>query len=347
MSTKKKPSAPAKKAVPARPPAMWHLHCENTSDLSPVFAITAQRVKDALARFPKLKGKLKVTLGQDGDIYPDAMKTAHFLFGWKFDRTDLANRAPNLKMIHVHGAGVNHVMPLNWLPAGCVLTNSRGVHGPRAAEYLIMAILMLNNRLPEMVTHQRAARWQQCYNTVIMGKTVLVIGVGHIGGSAADWAKKFGLNVWGVRRSGKPHRSVDKMFKPKDLPKLLPKADFVVMCVPATDATKHLMGRREINMMRKGTGFINYSRADLVDYDALRERLIRGELSAILDVFDPEPLPPTSPLWATPNLIMTPHCSSDDTEAYTPRTLDVVLANVERMIAGKPPVNVVDAKLQY
>jgi phosphoglycerate dehydrogenase-like enzyme len=137
------------------------------------------------------------------------------------------------------------------------------------------------------------------------------------------------------------------MFKPKDLPKLLPKADFVVMCVPATDATKHLLGRREINMMRKGAGFINYSRADLVDYDALRERLIRGELSAILDVFDPEPLPPTSPLWATPNLIMTPHCSSDDSEAYTPRTLDVVLGNVGRMIAGKPPINIVDGKLQY
>jgi glyoxylate/hydroxypyruvate reductase len=328
-------------------PAQWHLHCENTSDLSDVFAITPERVKGVLKNHPRLKGKLKITHGHDGDIYDKAIRTANFLFGWKFDRTGLGRRAPNLKMIHVHGAGVNHLMPLSWLPRGCVLTNSRGVHGPRAAEYLIMALLMLNNRLPEMVTHQRAARWRQCYNTVITGKTLLVIGVGHIGGSAADWAKKFDVNVLGIRRTGKPHRSVDKMYKPKDLHRLLPKADFVMMCVPATDHTKHLLGRKEIGLMRPGTGFINYSRADLVDYGALSERLKRNELTAILDVFDPEPLPSSSPLWRVPNLIMTPHCSSDDTEAYTPRTLEVVLSNIERIMAGKKPTNIVDGKWQY
>ena len=330
-----------------QPAAQWHLHCENSSNMAEVFSITPERVSDALKRHPKLKGKLKVTIGLDGNIYPNAIKTANVVFGWRFDRMNLAERAPNLKMIHVHGAGVNHVMPLDWLPKGCVLTNSRGVHGPRAAEYLIMAILMLNNRVPETVTHQRAARWQQCYNTVITGKTILIIGVGHIGGSAADWAKKFGLNVLGIRRSGKAHRSVDKMHKPKDLQRLLPKADFVLMCVPATDHTKHLLGKREINLMRKGAGFINYSRADLVDYSALRERLLKSELTAILDVFDPEPLPPTSPLWTTPNLIMTPHCASDDSVAYTPKTLDIVLGNIQLIMAGKKPVNIVDGKLQY
>lgn len=335
------------KKTARRAPAKWHLHCENTSDLSDVFAITSERVKAALKRHPKLRGKLKVTLGEDNDIYGKVIGTADFLFSWKFDRADLKRRAPNLKMIHIHGAGVNHVMPLDWLPKGCVLTNSRGVHGPRAAEYLIMALLMLNNRLPELVTHQRASRWNQCYASVITGKTLLVIGVGNIGGSAADWAKKFGVTVWGTRRTGKPHRSVDKMYKPKDLPKLLPKADFVMMCVPATDHTKHLLGKKEIGLMRDGAGFINYSRADLVDYDALRKRLEKGELTAVLDVFNPEPLPPSSPLWKTPNLIMTPHCSSDDSIHYTPRTLDVVLSNIERIIAGRKPTNVVDAKWQY
>lgn len=325
----------------------WHLHCENSKKLGEVFAITGERVRAALKRHPKLKGKLKVTLGQDNDIYDKAIRTADFMFGWHFDRKDLKRRAPNLKMIHVHGAGVNHVMPLDWMPKGCTLTNSRGVHGPRAAEYLIMALLMLNNRLPEMVTHQRASRWKQCYASVITGKTLLVIGVGQIGGSAADWAKQFGLKVIGTRRTGKPHRSVDKMYKSKDLRKLLPQADFVMMCVPATDHTKHLLGKKEIGLMRPGTGFINYSRADLVDYEALRKRLVKGELTAVLDVFNPEPLPPSSPLWKTPNLIMTPHCSSDDSIHYTPRTLDVVLSNIERILAGKKPTNAVDPKWQY
>lgn len=324
-----------------------HLHCENTRSMGEVFEISAERVRAALRRHPKLKGKIRVTIGYDGDIFPKAIRTANVLFGWHFDRTGLAERAPNLKLIHAHGAGVNHFMPLTWLPRGVKFTNSRGVHGPRAAEYTILALLMLNNRVPEMITNQRKARWKQVYNTVITGKTVLIIGVGNIGGSAADWAKKFGMTVWGIRRTGKRHRSVDRMYKPEALRKLLPKADFVMMCAPATRHTKHLLGRREINLMRKGTGFVNYSRADLVDYDALRKRLVKGELTAVLDVFNPEPLPSSSPLWKAPNLIISPHCSSDDSVAYTPRTLDIVLGNIERMLAGKRVVNLVDPKWQY
>ncbi len=324
-----------------------HLHCENTSALGEVFEISPERVRAALRRHPKLKGKVRVTIGYDGNIFPKAIRTASVLFGWNFDRTDLAQRAPKLKLIHAHGAGVNHLMPLTWLPKGVKLTNSRGVHGPRAAEYTIMALLMLNNRVPEMVTNQRKSQWKQVYNSVITGKTVLIIGVGNIGGSAADWAKKFGMTVWGIRRTGKSHPSVDRMYKPSALRSLLPKADFVMMCAPSTKFTKHLLGRKEINLMREGAGFVNYSRADLVDYDALRKRLVKGELTAVLDVFNPEPLPSSSPLWKTPNLIMSPHCSSDDTDAYTPRTLEIVLGNIERMLAGKRFVNVVDPKWQY
>ena len=82
---------------------------------------------------------MKVTIGYDGDIYERALRTADALFGWSFDRRDLAQRAPRLKWVHVHGAGVNHLLPLDWLPEGAVLTNSRGVHGDKASEYAIMA----------------------------------------------------------------------------------------------------------------------------------------------------------------------------------------------------------------
>ncbi len=99
--------------------------------------------------------------------------------------------------------------------------------------------------------------------------------------------------------------------------------------------------------MKPGAGLINYSRANLVDYKALARKLKAGELSAILDVFDPEPLPSSSPLWKVPNLIITPHCSSDDREQYTPRTLDLVFRNMERLIKGKPLLNRVSPSLQY
>jgi glyoxylate/hydroxypyruvate reductase len=108
-----------------------------------------------------------------------------------------------------------------------------------------------------------------------------------------------------------------------------------------------MLGAAELALMKKGAGLLNYSRAALVDYEALRKRLEKGELSAVLDVFDPEPLPSSSPLWKTPNLIITPHCSSDDTERYTPKTLELVFRQMERFMAGKRLSNVVDPTLEY
>jgi phosphoglycerate dehydrogenase-like enzyme len=324
-----------------------HLHIENTSALGPIFETTERRLKDALARAPAVARRIHVTLGTDGDIFDREIATADALFAWSFDRKDLARRAPRLRWVHAHGAGVNHLLPLDWLPPGAVLTNSRGVHAERADEYVIMAILALNNRVPEMVTNQREGRWEQLFNTGVRGKTLLIVGVGSVGGRVAKLARGFGLRVVGVRRTGEPHPAVHEMHTPKDLAKLLPRADLVVVTAPHTPDTHHLLGEKEIALLRRGTGLVNYSRANLVDYAALRKRLDRREISAILDVFDPEPLPASSPLWRTPNLIITPHCSSDDAERYTPDTLDLVLRNMSRLLKGQPLLNVVRAELGY
>lgn len=324
-----------------------HLHVENSTDLGTVFEATPRRVAEALRRHPKLKGRLKITVGYDGDIIEDEIATAEALFAWRFDRENLAERAPRLRWIHAHGAGVSHLMPLDWLPRGAVLTNSRGVHGPKADEYTAMAILMLNNNLPLTVTNQRKAKWEQPFNTGIAGKTLLILGVGHVGGGAARWARRFGLRVLGIRRTGRRHRYVDEMYRPAALHKLLPQVDFVLITAPLTVETRHMIGARELDLMKPGAGLINYSRANLVDYKALAKKLREGKLSAILDVFDPEPLPRSSPLWKLPNLIITPHCSSDDKEQYTPRTLDLVFGNMERFIEGKQLLNRVDPRLQY
>ena len=239
------------------------------------------------------------------------------------------------------------MLPLTWLPKGVVLTNNRGVHGNRATEYVIGAVLMLNNRLPEMVTDQRARRWQQCFNTTIRGKTLLVVGVGHVGGDAAKWAKRFGMYVIGIRRSGKRKQYVDEMHRPAALRKLIPQADFVLVSAPDTRHSHQIIGRKEIYALKTGAGLLNYSRAGLVDYDALKERLERNEVSAVLDVFDPEPLPRSSSLWRNSNLIITPHSSSDDPAHYVPGTLDLVLCNAVRLSEGKRLFNVVDPELEY
>jgi phosphoglycerate dehydrogenase-like enzyme len=324
-----------------------HLHVENSGDVNEVFDISPDRVREALARHPEVADRVRVSIGYGGDILDRELETADAIFCWDFDRRDLRRRAPDLRWVHAHGAGVGHMMPLDWLPRRAVLTNSRGVHGQRATEYAFMAILMLNNRIPEMIANQQRARWHEVFNTGIEGKTLLIIGVGHIGSGVAAWAKRAGLRVLGIRRTGKPRRNVDEMYAPDNLHALLPRADFVLVSAPHTDASHRMIGARELAMLKPGAGLVNYSRANLVDYDALRAKLDAGEMSAVLDVFDPEPLPASSPLWHTPNLIITPHCSSDDREEYTPRTLDLVFRNMKRFIEGRPLANRVSRKHQY
>jgi len=324
-----------------------HVHIENNRDLGDVFDFTKQALAAAQRRNPASRKQLSFTVGYDGDILEDALRTADALIGWNFQRRDLARRAPKLKWVHSIGAGVEHMLPLDWVPPAVVLTNNRGIHGERAMEYVAAAVLMLNNRIPEMVAHQREARWVPSYNTSIKGKTLLIIGVGSIGGAAARWASAFGLDVLGIRRSGKPRKGVREMHRPGALRKLLPRADFVLVATPDTAETHQMLGRREIALLKRGTGLINVGRGGVVDYEALRERLEAGELAAVLDVFDPEPLPSTSPLWRTPNLIITPHSSLDDPGYYVPRTLDFVIENATRLADKKPLRNRVDLERQY
>jgi phosphoglycerate dehydrogenase-like enzyme len=328
--------------------AKLHMHFENTRHLGPVFEVSKSRITEAIGRFPGLRQRLRITNGYDGETFSQQMQTADMLFGWNFDTTAIANgAAPRLRWLHVHGAGINHLLPLDWLPPNVTLTNSRGVHGEKADEYTAMALLMMNNRLPESFTNQRLKRWDQTFSSSIIGKTVLIVGVGHVGGGAAKWAKRFGLRVLGIRQSGKKHAYVDEMYTPDRLRALLPRADFVLITTPHTSSTTHLIGATELKLMKDEAGLVNYSRAHLVDYDALRAELNKGRLRAMLDGFDPEPLPASSPLWHTPNLIITPHASSDDIERYTLKTLDLAFRNAERLLAGKTLINRVDRKREY
>jgi phosphoglycerate dehydrogenase-like enzyme len=307
-----------------------------------------KRYEAALQRHPDVDPFVQATIGTDEDTFFSAMKTADVLVGWGFPKEDLGRYAPNLKWIHIWGAGIEHLLPLDWLPKGVALINNRGVHAPKAGEYMVMAILMLNNAIPTIVNNQQRNRWIEIFSTSVAGKTLAVIGVGQMGGTGARRAKSLGMRVLGVRRSGRPHRYVDEMYGPDALHLVLPRADFVLVTTPLTKESLRLLGAGELDLMKRDAGLINMARAQVVDYDALTLKLTRGELGgAVLDVFDPEPLPPESPLWTTPNLIMTPHVASDDALQYMPRTLDLVFDNLRRFLAGRPLRNRVRPKLEY
>ncbi len=160
--------------------------------------------------------------------------------------------------------------------------------------------------------------------------------------------RRFGLRVIGVSRSGKSSRLVDRMVRPAALKQVLPQADFVVATLPLTRETRGLIGRAELDLLPRHAGLVNLGRGAVIDNDALADKLRSGELSgAVLDVFPAEPLPAASPLWTTPNLIISPHCAVDDSTAYAERALDIFLDNLQRYLAGRRLVNVVDKPLGY
>ena len=319
-----------------------------TPEAEPVFTTTRERYDAVLESWPDLKHRLLTTIDWDTENFAEAMRTAEVLMCWDLPTENLAVVAPNLKWIHIIGAGVEHLCPMDWVPEGVVVTNNKGAQAIKAGDFALMAVLMLHSRIPAIVTNQRRKVWNSLYATPVEGTTVLIVGVGSLGGGAADRLHGAGLRVFGISRHGKPRPSVERMGTPGDLDTFLPEADHVLVCVPATPETAGLIDRNRLRALKPGAGLINIGRAATVDYDAVVELLESGHLSgAILDVFDPEPLPADSPLWTTPNLLVMPHISADDGETYVETTLSIFFDNMRRFMAGEGLRNIVRPELGY
>ena len=326
------------------------VHIENVSTYHPHVQISREAYDRAAARHARIARRVDVSVGWDYAGFDDNMKDADVLvfMGLDFDPKGFERRAPKLRWIQMTSAGVEHIMPFDWLPPEVEITNNSGVHAEKHGEFGITAVLMLNNNVPVMTTNQRDARWHTVFGTPVGGKTVAIVGVGSIGGAVARHAKRLGMRVVGVRRSGAKHRHVDEMYRPNQLEAVLPQADFLVVTLPGTKETKNLLDARALDLLKPGAGVANLGREVTMDYEALVRKLERGELSgAVLDAHDPEPLPPSSPLWRAKNVIVSPHCTSSDTERYVPQTLEQTFENLERFMAGRPLLRRVDRALGY
>jgi phosphoglycerate dehydrogenase-like enzyme len=328
------------------------VHIKNTRWSTPeaaeLFTISPQRFAEGLVAHADLIAFVEPTFSLGEDDWPRIVGGAEVLVGWDVRIEDARRATPNLRLIHVIGAGVEHLMPMDWLPPEVTIVNSKGIHAARAGEYGLMAILMLHSRMPRIIGQQNRSHWASLYASPIAGRTLLIIGVGSIGGAVARHAKLFDIRVIGVSRHGRRVEGVDIILTPDRLDEVLPEADFVFVATPATSETANLLDRRRLSLTKPGAGLVNVGRAPVVDYEALVELLRSGHLSgAILDVFDPEPLPASSPLWWVPNLIITPHVSADDGESYARLTIDLFLRNLRRYLHREPMLNVVHSDLGY
>jgi phosphoglycerate dehydrogenase-like enzyme len=325
----------------------YHLHLENKHGRPAHFHVTEDLWKEAASRHPELARRIRVTFGWDGQKLDDALETADFMINSFPPKEDLRRRAPRLKWIQTTGAGIDALLPLDWLPDGITLTNNRGAHGHKAEDSCAMALLALNSRLYDIVANQRERAWKQIITPPIAGRTAVVIGFGDLGRAAGRAAHKLGMHVIAVTRSGTAASPAHESFAVSRIDEALPRADFLVVTAPTTPDTRGLVDRKRLDLLKSGAAIVNIGRAALMDYQALRERLESGALSgAVLDVFEQEPLPPDSPWWSVRNVIVMPHVSCD-TPGYIDRLLDRWFENFDRLLAGRPLENAVDRKLGY
>ncbi len=328
-------------------PRTFHLHVENNTKRSSLYHLTEPIYAAAVTRNRALAKKLKVTIGWDGAILDEALKTADFMINSTPPRERLRERAPHLQWIQTTGAGVDGLMPMDWLPPDVTLTNNSGAHGVKTEYSCMMNLLILQSRLPAIIANQHARKWEQIFTAPIAGKTAVVVGFGDLGSAAGRAAHKLGLKVIAVTRSGKAGKPADIAYKTSRIDSVLPRADFVIVTTPLTPDTLGLINRSRLDLLKPTAGLINLGRSPIVDYEALRHKLDKGEIAgAVLDVHSPEPLPADSPLWTTRNLIITPHISCDDPR-YMDFLCDAWFANFARKLAGKPLTNQVDRKLGY
>ena len=260
-----------------------------------------------------------------------------------------------VKVVQSMMAGVDWITP--WLPKDVVLCDGRGLHDISASEWVLTAILTSLKRFPYYRDMQLQQEWKGQASVTdgfmkvggaqvgqyailgddLAGKTVLIVGHGSIGAAIEARLAPFGVKIIRLARSA---RKQPEVFAIGELRRLLPEADVVVAIVPLTAETNGLIGAVEIGLMKPGALLVNAARGPVVVTDALVEALQKDRIRAVVDVTDPEPLPPAHPLWSAPNCMITPHVGGSTPE-FIHRAFRFGAEQVRRFIAGEELENVV------
>jgi phosphoglycerate dehydrogenase-like enzyme len=287
------------------------------------------------------------------------LERAEVLFGIPGDSADalaelLGGRHPALRWVHATSAGAGELVRGAGLDPEAldrvVVTTSSGVHGVPLAEFAIAGLLWVAKDLPGLADAQRARSWPVVRQPLreLRGQTLVLVGLGEIGREVARLGKALGMRTVGVRRGkGDLPPFTDEVHGADRLPELAGRADAMVVSLPLTGETAGLLDRATIERLPPGCIFVNVGRGGVVDeaalIDALRGRRIAG---AVLDVFATEPLPPDSPLWALPNVLVSPHGAALS-ERENERIVELFVANLRRYLDGEPLANAVEPGVWY
>lgn len=296
--------------------------------------------------------------------YPRLGEVEILYYGWH--EPPAPHDVPSLKWVQLHSAGASKWSGAALFEEDVIVTNASGVHSTPIAEYTFAQLLAWRWRVPRMLRLQHASewpadRWAQFASPELRDKTLGIVGYGRIGQAVARLGAAFGMHVLAVRRrlsAGSRERprwnlvldwddSVVEMMARDGLHDLLARSDFVVIALPLTDETRHIIDAEALRAMKSSAYLVNVARGPIIDEPALIRALEEGWIAgAGLDVFEEEPLPADSPLWALDNVILSPHVSGF-TPHYDDRVTDLFAENLRRYLAGERLLNQFDPALGY
>ena len=244
----------------------------------------------------------------------------------------------SLQVIQSPNAGVDELSAI--LPNGVTLCNARGVHDASTAELAIGLTISVRRGFADFMINQRQGIWNHERHNSLVDSRVGIVGMGSIGSLIARHLEVFDVEVIGFTRTGSNGTKTMS-----DFDKLLPTLDVLILILPLTPESYHLMNRERIQSMKAGATLINVARGGIVDTDALVDALNSGKISAGLDVTDPEPLPQGHRLWNSPNVIITPHVGGDSS-AFNTRIRALLESQLNKFATGQPLANIVAGPLR-
>ncbi|MFO0614729.1 MAG: D-2-hydroxyacid dehydrogenase [Polyangiaceae bacterium] len=266
----------------------------------------------------------------------EALPTIDILFAGEPPRVDWS-RASRLRLLQLMGSGTESLWPATGLPDRVAIANARGIHLPEMRDHALALMLAIERELPRFFQQQRERVWRPVPPSTLAGKTVALLGLGEVGRSLVAPCAALGMRVVGARATGAPVEQVDRIYAVDEIPSMLEVADHLVVAVPLTPRSRGLLDARALARMKPSACVVQLSRGAVVDASALEAALRGGRLrAAALDVFDDEPLPPTSPLWSTPNLWITPHVGGLVPD-YVERVVRLFLENLDLVERGLAP----------
>jgi phosphoglycerate dehydrogenase-like enzyme len=298
--------------------------------------LTRVWLPDAPDKFGTLPPGIEADVWSGGDELPDSADQVEYVvlpFGVKPEIIQKIGTLPSLKTIQTLSAGVDHILP--YVPSHVTLCNARGAHTQATAELTVGMIIASIRNFSHFAIAQADSRWDAVWSESVTGKHVLIVGYGDIGA-----AVERRLAGWEVTIDRVARHARDGVHAIGELPDLLPKADVVIILVPVTDETRHLVNAEFLKTMKDGALLVNVARGVIIDTDALVEALNGGRIRAALDVTDPEPPPEGHPLWQAPGLLLTPHAGGLVRENRA-RAYQVVSEQLARLAAGEPLRNVI------